>query len=140
MTDPRTLAEEVKEWASHNICRLAQHESRRLYALAGALITALEDAEEQRGNAEGFWGDRERFREENEALGKQYSDEIETVRRLVEENERLRAQMDAAINLLNAEVSRLRHEYGVALQVLLDHGVIPGEFEQALAETPEREG
>ena len=57
--------------------------------------------------------------------------------RLVEESERLRAQMDAAINLLNAEVSRLRYEYGVALQVLLDHGVTPGEFEQALTETPE---
>ena len=119
MTDPRTLAEEVKEWASHNIGRLTQHESRRVHILADALITALDDVEEQRGNAEGFWEDRERFREENE---------------------RLRAQMDAAINLLNAEVSRLRHEYGVALQVLLDHGVTPGEFEQALTETPGREG
>ena len=126
MTDPRTFVAEAKViltarnrdrthyedcWRGHPDC-LASH-------LADALIAALDDVEEQRNNAEGFWEDRERFREQNE---------------------RLRAQMDAAINLLNAEVSRLRHEYGVALQVLLDHGVTPGELEQALTETPEREG
>src|SRR3990170_754529 len=75
MTDPHTLAEEAGRilqarnsdrthyedcWRDHPYCLAA--------FLADALITALEDVEEQRGNAEGFWEDRERFREENERL------------------------------------------------------------------------
>ena len=75
MTNPRALAEEAKVileardrdrthyedcWRGHPDC-LASH-------LADALIEALDDLEEQRGNAEGFWEDRERFRQENERL------------------------------------------------------------------------
>ena len=66
--DPRTLAEEAKarasDWRNNNVSGLCAD----VCALADALITALDDVEEQRGNAEGFWEYQERFREENERL------------------------------------------------------------------------
>ena len=77
MTNPRALAEEAKVileardrdrthyedcWRDHPDCLAA--------FLADALLTALDDVEEQRGNAEGFWEARERFRQALEQISR----------------------------------------------------------------------
>ena len=61
MTDPRSLAEKARKLYIRE--GPTTHLAVYVPVLADALIAALDDLEEQRGNAEGFWEENERLRE-----------------------------------------------------------------------------